>query len=212
MDLIVGLFAILVGLAACFVGYRIFVILLPIWGFFAGLWLGITGFTTIFGENFLASVSGLVIGFFLGIVFALLSYLFYYIGVVILGASIGYGITISFLVGALGMDSGLLTWIIGLVVAIIFAVLVIALNAQKYLIVIITAFGGASAMIAGLLLLFKQITIDQISNLVGVFAPVSFSEGWLWWLLWFGLAIVGVVSQVTVSRQYQFEQPPARRI
>lgn len=212
MDLLVGLFAILVGLAACFLGYRFFVILLPIWGFFAGLWLGVTGFQTLFGENFLASVSGLVIGVILGVVLALLSYLFYYIGVVILGASIGYGITTSFLVGAFNMDPGFLTWIIGLVVAVIFAILVIVLNAQKYLIVVITALGGASAIIAGLLLMFNQITLEEISNLVGVFAPVSFSEGWLWWLIWAALAIVGIISQVSVSRSYQFEQPPARRI
>jgi hypothetical protein len=153
MEFLVGLFAIFVGLAACFVGYRFFLLLLPIWGFFAGMWLGVTGFQTLFGENFLASVSGLVIGVFLGIILAVLSYLFYYVGVVILGATIGFGITNSLLVGGLGMDPGFLTWIIGLVVAIIFGILVIVLNAQKYLIVVITALGGASAIVAGLLLL-----------------------------------------------------------
>jgi hypothetical protein len=48
--------------------------------------------------------------------------------------------------------------------------------------------------------------------MVGVFAPVSFSDGWLWWLIWFGLAIVGIIAQVSVSRNYQLEQPSARRL
>jgi len=34
-----GLIAFLFGLALTFAGYRLFLILLPIWGFFFGLWL-----------------------------------------------------------------------------------------------------------------------------------------------------------------------------
>lgn len=35
--LFVVLFAVVLGLAFCFAGYRVFLVMLPIWGFFAGL-------------------------------------------------------------------------------------------------------------------------------------------------------------------------------
>ena len=38
--LFISLFALILGLAFCFAGYRVFLVMLPIWGFFAGFWLG----------------------------------------------------------------------------------------------------------------------------------------------------------------------------
>ncbi len=212
MDILIGLLAIVVGLLVCFAGYRFFFILLPIWGFFAGLWLGFTGIQTIFGAGFLAGVSGLVIGLVLGVVFAVLSYLFYIIGVAILGATIGYSLTTSILVGGLGMNPGFIVWLLALVVAIVFAVVVLYLNVQKYVVILITALGGASAIIAGVLLMFGQITQEQMSGMVGVFAPVSFSEGWLWWLIFVVLAIVGFVAQLQTNRSYELDMPPTSRL
>ena len=39
----------LLGLAFCFLGYRIFLVLLPVWGFFAGFWLGVQTIALILG-------------------------------------------------------------------------------------------------------------------------------------------------------------------
>lgn len=210
MSIIIALLAVAVGLALLFAGYRLLWVLLPIWGFFAGLWLGITGLQAIFGTGFLAGVSGLVVGFILGIIFAVLSYLFYVIGVAILGATIGYGMTASLLVGGLGMNQGFLVWLIAIVVAVIFAVAVLVLNLQKYAVIGITSLGGASAIIAGALLLFGQISEDQLSGLMGVWAPVTFQEGWFWWLGWAVLAIIGIVYQIQSNRVYVLEPPPSR--
>ncbi len=210
MQFLVALFAIVVGLAIAFAGYRWLWILLPIWGFFAGLWLGFTGLQTIFGSGFLVGVSGLVVGVILGLIFAVLSYLFYFIGVAILGASIGYGVTVSLLVGGLGMNGGFLVWIIAIIVAVVFAVAVLAFNLQKYAVIIITALGGASAAVAGVLLLFGQVSTDQLSQNVGIFAPVSFQEGALWWIIWAVIAVAGIVWQIQSNRMYVLEEPSTR--
>jgi hypothetical protein len=37
------LFALFLGLVFCFAGYRVFLVMLPIWGFFAGFWLALAG-------------------------------------------------------------------------------------------------------------------------------------------------------------------------
>lgn len=210
MQFLVGLFAIVIGLAIAFWGYRFLWVLLPIWGFFAGLWLGVTGLHTLFGEGFLVGVSGLVVGFVLGLIFAVLSYLFYFVGVAILGGTIGYGLTTSLLVGGLGMNANFLVWLIAIVVAVLFAVAVLALNLQKYAVIIITALGGASATLGGILLLLNRIPMDQLSGNVGVFAPVTFQEGPIWWLIWVVVAIAGIVWQIRSNRVYVLEAPPSR--
>ncbi|MCB0203071.1 MAG: hypothetical protein KDI03_23600, partial [Anaerolineae bacterium] len=96
------------------------------------------------------------------------------------------------------------------VVAVVFAVVVLVLNLQKYAVIIITALGGASAVIAGALLLFGQISQEQLSGLMGVWAPVSFGEGWFWWLGWLILAVIGIAYQIQANRVYVLEPPPTR--
>ena len=78
--LCMGLIALLVGLAVCFNGYRWFLILLPIWGFFFGFGLGAQTLQAILGVGFVATVTSWVLGFLVGLVFAVLSYLFWIVG------------------------------------------------------------------------------------------------------------------------------------
>ena len=49
--LLLGLLAVAIGLAFAFYGFRVFLILLPIWGFFAGFLLGANGVEYIFGDG-----------------------------------------------------------------------------------------------------------------------------------------------------------------
>ncbi len=89
--LFVALFALIVGLAFCFAGYRVFLVMLPIWGFFAGFWLGAEVTTLLFGSGFLATTTGWVIGFVVGLLGAVLSYLLYFLGVALLARRIWLG-------------------------------------------------------------------------------------------------------------------------
>ena len=79
--ILLGLLAVAIGLAFCFYGFRVFMVLLPIWGFFAGFLLGANAMTALFGDAFLATATGWVVGFLLGLLFAVLSYLYYWIAV-----------------------------------------------------------------------------------------------------------------------------------
>ena len=115
--LCIALIALLFGLAVVFCGYRVFPGLLPIWGFFFGFFLGIQSVQALFGIGFLATVTSWVVGFFVGALFAVLSYLFYIFAVAILSGSFGYGLTVGILTW-IGLDYGFLVWIIGIVVGI----------------------------------------------------------------------------------------------
>ncbi|MCZ7670023.1 MAG: TMEM198/TM7SF3 family protein [Chloroflexi bacterium] len=140
----------LFGAALIFGGYRLFFVLLPIWGFFFGLGLGAQTIQVIFGDAFLATITSWVVGFLVGIVFAVLSYFFYIVAVALLAGSFGYGLAVGLLTW-IGLNYGFLVWAIGIVAGIALAVVVLVFNIQKYAIIAITAFGGTAAVIFVLL-------------------------------------------------------------
>ena len=95
--LLLGALAIGIGLAFAFWGFRVFLILLPIWGFFAGFIFGANGVDYLLGDGFLATTTGWVVGFLLGLLFAVLSYLYYWVAVILLGGALGYQLTMGLL-------------------------------------------------------------------------------------------------------------------
>src|SRR5688572_15511683 len=123
---LVGLFAVAIGLAFAFYGFKLFLILLPIWGFFAGFLIGVELTTSLLGgadadAGFLATTTGWVVGFILGLVFAVLSYLYYWVAVILLGGVLGYQLTLGVLEWLNINTDGLIAFILALIVGAIFA-------------------------------------------------------------------------------------------
>ena len=198
--LCMSLIALLFGLAVTFFGYRFFLILLPIWGFFFGFFLGAQTLTLLFGDGFLATITGWVLGFIVGLLFALFSYLFYMFAVAILSFSFGYGATVAILQW-IGLSTGFLVWVIGVIVGIIVIVVVFRFNLQKYAIIIITAVGGTGAITFTLLAMFGSNAVMLLENPVKMALENSF-----WWLLFFAIiAIAGIVFQIRTNRDYEIE-------
>jgi hypothetical protein len=191
-----GLIGILFGLVLCFAGYRLFVVLLPLWGFVFGLMFGVQTIQVLFGVGFLATVTSWVVGLIIGAIFAALSYLFYIAAVAILAGSLGYAVTVGFLLWV-GMDLGWLMWIIAIVVAIALAVVTIVFNLQKWLVIAATAVLGAAAMIETVVFMFVP-AAQFLEN------PVKAATDLSPWLLIFGIvvAILGIVAQVMNTRNF----------
>ncbi len=137
----IGLLGLLLGLGFVFYGFKLFLILLPIWGFFFGFLFGAGLVTALFSDGFLATVTGWVVGFFVGLLFAVLSYLFYWFAVLFIGASVGYAIGLGLLALLGNGGDNLMGLIFGLVGAAIGAGLVVVLRVPKYLIIALTAIG-----------------------------------------------------------------------
>ena len=148
-----GLIGILFGLAVCFAGYRLFLILLPIWGFIFGLVLGAQTIQALFGVGFLSTVTSWVVGFIVGGVFAVLSYLFYMVAVAIIAGSLGYSIGVGLLL-AIGMQMNFIVWIVGIVVAVVLVVVTFRFNLAKWVIIIATGILGAEVIIGSIVLMF----------------------------------------------------------
>ena len=194
------LIALLLGAVLMFGGYRLFLFLLPIWGFFFGFGLGAQTVTLLLGEAFFATVTGWVVGFFVGLIFGLLSYLFYAVAVAVIAGSLGYGIGIG-LMGLIGLG-GFLAWLVGIILAIVVIFVTFRWNLQKYVIIIATAAGGASVVIGTFLLTFGNVTL---ADLGGNPVRAAISGSFWWTLFWILLAVLGIVAQLQANRSYEIE-------
>ena len=195
-----GLIALLFGLAVCFAGYRLFLVLIPIWGFFFGFGLGAQSIQAIFGEAFLATITSWVIGFIVAVVFAMLAYLFYIAAVAIISFSLGYTATIGVLTAiGLPLAGGFIAWLIAVVVGVILAVVVLRFNIQKLVIELATAFLGAGAIVGVFVVLFGGPAAQIMQN------PVKFvlNTSPFWVLVFAVLGIAGFVLQFLHNRDFE---------
>lgn len=201
LTILLALFALLLGAALCFVGYRFFLVMLPIWGFFAGLWLGAYAVTAIFGTGFLSTVSGLVVGIVVGVICAVLSYLFYLVGVAIVAGAVG-AVLGSGIMTALGLG-GFLVTVIAIVSALIAVALTLLLDVQKYVIIVLSAIAGADLIVLSGLLLIGRVTLEQMQASANLLKPII-QDSWFWLILWLVLTVAGIVVQIRANRTYAF--------
>lgn len=192
MQFVIAIIAALVGAAFCFGGFRFFLLLLPIWGFVVGFNVGVDAMTALFGDGTFATVTSWLVGFVLALLFAVFSYLYYYLAIALLGGSVGYVIGTSAW-GLIGNEYGLVAFVIGLVCAVALAIAVLALNVPKYLVIVLSALGGAAAILAGWFILIGKIPSDNI-HWTQVGALIL--DNWLYLIAWGALVALGIVVQV----------------
>ena len=140
-------------------------------------------------------------GFFVGLIFAVLSYLFYFIAVGIISFSLGYGATVGILAW-IGLDPGFLMWLIAMAFGLALAYVVYRFNIQKYAIIVATAAGGTGLIIYTFLVLFDNtIAVLLLEN------PVKLAiDNSGWWLLFFlVVAGLGIVSQIQANRTFEID-------
>jgi len=193
-----------IGVAFLFFGYRFFLVLLPVWSFMVGFWLGALAISIILSEGFLVSVMGLVVGFVVGLILAVLSYLFYSVGVLLLGASFGYWFAMTVLY-AIGIDPGFIAAVAGILTAIIFAVLTVLLDVKKHLIVVITALGGAGFFLLSAFLIFGVVKIPDLQAGASPAMILIIQNSLFWLILWLFLATIGIFIQEMTNQDYYLE-------
>ena len=204
--LLFAILAIIVGLGLSFMGYAAFRILLPILGFLAGLWLGMD-LVSNFASNYpiLGISLGLIMGLVLGAIFAAIAYFVYALAVVIFGISLGYALGAGFMY-AIGLQTPFINFIVGVVVAVAVGILFMRTDMPKLYIMGLTAFAGASAMIAGILVLFGQIPPSQLGL---SFVDAYIAQSWFWILVWVIIGAVGFFAQYQMVQMSQTLVPEA---
>ncbi len=197
--LLLGALAVAIGLAFAFWGFRVFLVLLPIWGFFAGFLLGAQGVAYIFGDGFLITTMGWVVGFLLGLLFAVLSYLYYWVAVILLGGALGYQLTLG-LLHWIGFEAdGLIAFILAIAGGAVFAVGFFLLQMPAVLVIVATAISGAGATLAGVAIGLGLIDLERMQG--GIFGVFNYADlGWLGIIAAIALAFAGAIYQTrTVS-------------
>ena len=206
-ELMVGAFAIALGGGSMLVGYRLALVLLPIWGFFAGFLIGAQVDQALLGHLYLATPFGWVVGGVLGLVFGVLSYLFWYVAVVIAFASVGTWLTWGGLTLIGSPEIGLATVALGLAAGAAVAVLGLVTGVPLALVVIITAVGGAHALVTGALLVTGTIDLAALEYGVG---NAVIGAGIGWWLAAIGLSMIATTFQLRTLGDFVLEPPAAR--
>jgi len=201
-----GLIALGFGLVVLLNGYKLFLVLLPIWGFLFGFVFGAQTIEALFGIGFLATVTSWVVGFVVGAVFAVLSYLFWVVAVALYSGMIGYALGTG-LMGLIGLDPGLITWLVGVAAGVALAVVVIMFNVQKWVIMLGSAVIGAGVIVGTFLVLFGIVP----PALIGPKAVSLAMQNSIFWLIGFlALFVAGALGQVRNTRDYMITPPPDR--
>jgi hypothetical protein len=140
-----------------------------------------------------------VVGFVVAVIFAVLSYLFYFCAVALIGGSLGYALGVG-LMEAIGLDFGFIVWLVGIVAAIVIGVLVLVLNIQKWVIIVATALLGAGVIVGTFLFLFGGLPSAQL-----VQNPVRhvLQTSPFWLIVFLMVAVLGGVAQYQMTRRWE---------
>jgi hypothetical protein len=196
---IAGLLMLFLGSVLAFGGYRFFVVLLPVFGFLFGFGFGAQTTQALFGGGFLSTVTSWVVGLLFAVTFAVGSYLFYAFAVALVAFALGYALGAGVL-QALGLDFGLLVWLVGAAAGIAFIVGALVLNVQKYVVIAATALLGAGLVVGTLLFLFDGLpAAETVANPV----RAALQASPLWLLAFLAVAAAGGVAQYQTTRRWE---------
>ncbi len=191
-DVLLGILLIVLGAGVALFGIWAFGIMLPVWGFIGGFFLGATGIAALLGQGFLSTTLGIIVGLVVGVVFAALSYFFWYFGVIFAAASVGALIGTG-LMSAVGLTANWFLWLIALIFGVIFAIGALALNVPPYLVIVNTALAGSAAVVTGILLVLDRLNFGDLT-----YGPAwaAVKHQWIWGLIWFALGIGAMLFQL----------------
>lgn len=190
-DLVVGLLTIAIGGFFCFRGAVAMRFVIALWGAMAGFMLGAGAFAGIDGSGFLATGLGWVLGLVLALVFGALAYLFYAVAVILAMAAMGFSLGTTLMV-ALGVTWSWVIVLVGVALGAILAIITLLLNLPLVIMLVFSAFAGASAIVTGFMLLVGRIDADQFTNAAFTEA-VHLAPGW--YVLYLILAVIGIIVQ-----------------
>ncbi len=177
------------GILSCFAGYRIFRIVLGIYGFILGALItsSVVGADST-GWMLLAALGG-------GIAGALILIFAYFFGVALLGAAIGAFLA-HIIWGAMNSEPHVF-----IVILLSIAGALGALSLQRYVIIGATGFAGAwTAIVGALALTGSRVAAQGTREDVWAAYPLDPAPGNMWVIVaWIALGLIGVTVQLMVT-------------
>ena len=189
-ELPAALFLFLAGAVSCFAGYRLFKLVLGIYGFILGAGLASSAMGA---SNTVGMIVAALAG---GIVGALILVFAYFIGIALVGAGLG-ALVLHFGWSYLRVGDPPALAVIGMSLLGAIGAMVL----QRYVIVVSTAFGGAWTMILGGLALAGErvATRPAPSQSVWILYPTAASAARWVPIAWVALGVVGAAVQLGIT-------------
>lgn len=181
---------VLSGAIACFAGYRLFRLVLAIYGFILGAMIASSAMGV---TNTLGMVVAALLG---GLIGAAILVFAYFVGIALVGAGLGA------LIGHVGwsyVQSGDPPPLV--VIALAVAGAVGAMVLQRYVIIVATAFGGAwTLIVGGLALAGDRGAVRAASGNAWILYPTTPAPGKSWVpIAWIVLGLIGTAVQLGVT-------------
>ena len=185
-ELPAGVLLVIGGALSCFAGYRLFKIVLGIYGFILGAMLASS---MVAASNTVGMIAAAVVG---GLVGALALMFAYFVGIALVGAGLGALVAhVGWSYVGSGGDPPPLAVILLALVGSLGAMLL-----QRYVIIVATAFGGAWTMLVGGLTAGDR-SARAASADVWILYPISPAPGRSWVpIAWVGLGLIGTAVQL----------------
>jgi hypothetical protein len=179
------------GLLACFAGYRLFRVVLGIFGLLLGAFIA-TSFVGTEGTTALviAAIAGGVLG-------TVLMVVAYYLGIGLVGAGLA-ALVINLVWRFVGGEPPVWLLVIGCVVAALGAI-----TAVRFVVIFGTAIVGAWTLILGALAIAGDPSAQRAASAgdVWVLYPLGPNPGELWQIaVWFALSVAGAFVQVATTK------------
>jgi len=205
-SLCLTLFGLIFGILVVFNGYTIFRSLLPLFAAIFGFFLGMQTMFFVFGVGVLSTLTSLIVGVVLSVLFAGLSYAFYRFAIAVLAASLGYAMGVS-LMQWIGVGPGFITWLVAVVLGGLFIYLTFKFRLEKYVILVETSLAGSAIILSTLL---SGMGTTTVINIVQNPIRELFQYSPLWAILFVGIAAVGILVQIRRQNFKNWTDPLVR--
>lgn len=194
---VVATLLIVVGLLVSLLGARLFRALLPIMGFVGGVMAGFVGVQAVFGTGVVATTIAVVVAVVVGLLLALLAFVFFEIAIVLYIALLGAAV-LSYLGVALGLErEGFIVFMLGVAGALIAGIWASTRFLGIDVVIVLTSFLGVAFVLAGVMLLAGNVTLEQLNeNGVGRTIVDVVEQSFLWLIVWVGSGLVAMQLQL----------------
>lgn len=194
--IITATFLLIAGIITAVMGAKLFKLLLPLLGFIIGFMVGFSGFQGIFGNGAVSTTMAIVIALCVGILMALLSFLFFDLAVIVFTIALG-AMAFSYLGVALGLsEDGLIVFLMAIAGGILAGMFALRVGVANDLVIALTSLLGVGYILVAFMLLVGDVsTTDLAEN--GVVSTIIrvVDQSFLWFFVWVGGSLISMRLQ-----------------
>ncbi len=189
--LLLATLLIAVGIVVALLGAKLFKLLLPLIGLVTGAMVGFIGVQSVFGAGVVSTAIAIVTAVIVGLLFAVLSFAFFDLAVIVYVAMLGAA-AFSYVGVALGLNQdGFLVFMLALAGLLITATWASRRGVSLHVVMLLASFIGVAYVLVGVMLVAGNVTLDQLNDKgVGATLISVVDQSFLWFLVWVGTSLV----------------------